>query len=63
MATAALGAAAFDAFMKNRADDKEKERDRDRDSRSGGGDKKRSDAEKITEAVGGFLVDQFSKRK
>lgn len=70
VATAALGAAAFDAFLKNRNDDNGKEKDHDNDSRSGGGHRekggggdKKSDVERITEAVGGFLVDQFSKKK
>lgn len=71
VATAALGAAAMDAFMKSRNDDggKDKDRDRDRDGRGRGGyeekggNKKRSDVEVITDVVGGFLADQFSKRK
>lgn len=73
VATAALGAAAINVFLKN-GEDRDKDRDkdsRDGDGRSrsghkekeGGAKPKRSDVEMITDAVGGFLADQFSKRK
>ncbi|KAK5661608.1 hypothetical protein OQA88_9708 [Cercophora sp. LCS_1] len=68
VATAALGAAAMNAFQKGKDEGRERERERDEGKKKKGGSKggrsrRNSGVEALGGALGGFLIDQLGKKR